>query len=287
MMYEVEEQLGGIMLDLLNLNSYPGQNMQAFQTLNNHELRKIGKVTLKGQTPPFPGWKDYRKINQMIDATISYIDKRGKVTTFLAKQTVECIDYIQQKVSFLGMESEALNDVCKDSMYSGDEKVAELFNEEIRSRFLDRKGFSLYKIYQKEFCSVPNKMLHTLSEPSNVKQKGTVEGQQRSKDKRTYQREFKEFSREYSLSDCRVGNDSDDISEEELTSGVHSLHSTFNNKFTPEIDSEALNDVCIDSLYSVDEKVGELFNEEINPDFLTEEDFDIRSIKKNYVLHVL
>ncbi|CAC5364636.1 unnamed protein product [Mytilus coruscus] len=48
------------------------------------------------------------------------------------------------------------------------------------------------------------------------------------------------------------------------------------------MDSNALADICTDSLYSGDAKVTELFTEEINPDFLTEEDFDMRSTRNEF-----
>lgn len=50
------------------------------------------------------------------------------------------------------------------------------------------------------------------------------------------------------------------------------------NNCTLETASGAWNDMFIDILYLVGEKVGELLYETINPVFWTEKDFDIRSL---------
>jgi hypothetical protein len=44
MMYQVEDQLEGIMLDLLNLKRNPGQNEQQFIASYSHEQRKVGDI---------------------------------------------------------------------------------------------------------------------------------------------------------------------------------------------------------------------------------------------------
>ena len=76
MMYQVEDQLEGIMLDLLNLKRNPGQNEQQFIASYSHEQRKVGDTQLKVAAPPLDDWKEDRQLNQLIDDTISYIDKR-------------------------------------------------------------------------------------------------------------------------------------------------------------------------------------------------------------------
>ena len=76
MMYQVEDQLEGIMLDLLNLKRNPGQNEQQFIASYSHEQRKVGDIQLKVAAPPLDDWKEDRQLNQLIDDTISYIDKR-------------------------------------------------------------------------------------------------------------------------------------------------------------------------------------------------------------------
>lgn len=48
------------------------------------------------------------------------------------------------------------------------------------------------------------------------------------------------------------------------------------------MDRNALADICTDSLYSGDAKGTELFTEEVNPDFLTEEDFDMMSTRNEF-----
>ena len=76
MMYEVEDQLEGIMLDLLNLKRNPGQNMQQFIASYSHEQRKVGDIQLKGAAPSLDDWKENMQLHQLIDVTVYYIDKR-------------------------------------------------------------------------------------------------------------------------------------------------------------------------------------------------------------------
>lgn len=75
-MYEAEDQFEGIMLDLLNLKRNPGQNMQQFIASYSHEQREVGDIQLKSAAPPLDDWKEDRQLHQLIDDTISYIDKR-------------------------------------------------------------------------------------------------------------------------------------------------------------------------------------------------------------------
>ena len=75
MLYEVEEQLEGIMLDLLNLRNYPGQNMREFITLCKPADKKFGDILLKGPVPTID-WKEDTQLQHLVQDTITYLDRR-------------------------------------------------------------------------------------------------------------------------------------------------------------------------------------------------------------------
>lgn len=76
MIYEVKDQLEGILLDLLNLKRNPGQNMQQCIAWYSLEHRKVGDIQLRVAALPLDDWKEDRQLHQLIDDTIFCIDKR-------------------------------------------------------------------------------------------------------------------------------------------------------------------------------------------------------------------
>lgn len=75
MIYEVEEQLEGIMLDLLNMSQNPGTNMKEFLRLYKPADKKFADTVIKGPTPNID-WKDDNQLRLLVQDTIAYLDKR-------------------------------------------------------------------------------------------------------------------------------------------------------------------------------------------------------------------
>jgi hypothetical protein len=75
MIFEVQDQLEGLVLDVMSLKTTPGKHMMKFVQKLNVQDRMFGDISLKGQVVEVD-WASDTNFQRLIDDTLRYLEKR-------------------------------------------------------------------------------------------------------------------------------------------------------------------------------------------------------------------